>query len=40
MTAYESLTDHLIELREEVERLSKIWKWAHPDDKKIEGWEE
>ncbi len=40
MTPYERLTDHLIELGEELKRLKKIWKQAHPNDKEIEGWDD
>ena len=40
MTPYETLTDRLVELREEVKRLAKIWKRANPGDKEIEGWDD
>ncbi len=40
MTPYETLTDYLIKLREKEKRLTKIWKRAHPQDEKIEGWED
>lgn len=40
MTPYQSLTDHIIKLEEEAKRLKKIWKRTHPNDEKIEGWDD
>ncbi len=37
---YERLTDYLIELREKEKRLTEIWKRAHLNNKKIEGWDD